>query len=214
MTELTLSAKLQVVSHLARGRTTQWIADGMGLPIDAVRQIGREHGAPDMGKLAAASDALRKQLDAGATVRAEVEGKPVPGGITASTGIEQLLKEAERIESPRLVSRGRDLAQRLTQYRTDLAAASKQHAGKAEKAGKLARLAELKAEEARIRAELRGSAAPVVKATTRKAAAPKQASESAVIRRWAKGAGVVCPEFGRIPGSVRDAYANRNGVKA
>jgi len=184
MTEATLATRQQIVSHLARGRTTQWVADGMGLPIDAVRQIGREHGAPDMGKLAAASDALRKQLDAGAGVRAEVEGK-VNGGITASTGIDLLLKEAERIESARLVSRGKDLAQRLNQYRTDLAAASKQHEGKAEKEQKLARLAELKAEEAKIRAELRGTAAPV-KAATRKAAAPK---------------------LGRIPGSVRDAYA-------
>ena len=122
-------------------------------------------------------------------------------------GLALLLAEAERIESPRLISRAKDLAARLDTLRTDLAAAVKVHAEKSEKSAKLARLAELRAEEAKIRAELRGPAKPAAK--PRKRTAPKAKSESAVIREWAAVAGVECPAYGRIPQRVLDAYAAR-----
>ena len=191
MSEITLATKHSIVSHLARGRTTQWIADGTGLPIASVRSIGAEHGAPDMGRLATAADELRRQLDKEAT-------HPT-NGAAAADSVDLLKAEAERVGAVKLVKRAEHVAGLLDQLRVDLKAAVKvwdaDAAARAERQKKLDRLSELKAEADKLRAELLGEAKP------------KSTGDAKVIREWASASGVECPSHGRIPQTVRDLYA-------
>ena len=190
MTELTLATKHGIVSHLARGRTTQWIADGMGLPIAVVRQVGADYGAPDMGKLATSADELRKQTDR--------QSGHLSVGTSAAGSVDLLKAEAERIGAAKLVKRAEHVGSLVDQLRVDLKAAVKaweaDAAARAEREAKVARLAELKAEAAALAAELSGGKA-------------KPSGNAKVIREWARASGVECPTHGVIPNAVRDAYS-------
>jgi len=191
VTELTLATKHGIVSHLARGRTTQWIADGTGLPIAVVRQVGADHGSPNMGRLAICADELRKQLDKEA-------GHPSAG--TSAAGSVDLLKaEAERIGAKTLIARANRIATLLDQLRVDLKAASKlwdaEAAARTERQAKVDKLAALKAEADTLRAEL-GAGKPKA----------GRSDLGKVVREWAKESGVECPARGRVPQKVLDQY--------
>lgn len=190
MSDITLATKHTVVSMLARGRRVQDVADRTTLPLATVQSIGREYGAPDLGRLATCADELRKQLDKEA-------GHPTVGASAASS-VEILKSEAKRIGATKLVKRAEHVATMLDQLRVDLKAAVKvwdaDAAARTERQAKLDRLAELKAEADKLRAELLG------------AVKPKATGDAKVIREWASASGVECPSHGRIPQSVRTAY--------
>lgn len=189
---VSLATKLTVVSMAARGRTTASIADRTGLPAATAHAIAREYGAPDLGKLAAAADWLRKQVDKEAGTTDETATVDLLGKLAA---------EAERIGSAKLVRRAQWISEKLDELRVDVAAMVKRYEAEESTRAVRARLAELRAEEAELRAKL--NPAP------RKGGGSKMPSESAQVRAWAAGAGVACPAYGKIPGAVRVAYEQR-----
>lgn len=202
MTDVPLVTQHTIVSMAARGRRTQDIVDRTSLPTAVVRQIAEGYGAPDLGRLARAAEQLRKQLDEHAPTSTR--------GAAVAEGLDAIKADAERIGSSKLVRRAERIGDLLDQLRVDLRAertawearAAERARIKAEREGKVARLAELEAEAARIKAELRGKPRPAV-----------VVADAATVRAWAARAGVECPSMGPVPKSVRQAYEAR-GVAA
>lgn len=186
---VSLATKLTVVSMAARGRTLGSIADRTGLPAATAHAIAREYGAPDLGKLATAADHLRKQVDKEAGTTDETATVDQLGKLAA---------EAERIGSAKLVRRAQWITEKLDELRVDVAAMVKRYEAEADTRAVRARLAELRAEEAELRAKLNTGGGGKV-----------STSESAQIRAWAATAGVTCHPHGRIPEAVRAAYEQR-----
>ena len=180
MSELTLATKQSIVSMAARGRSRQNIADITGLPVAVVQQVSEQYGAPDMGRLATSADELRKQLDAQA-------GHPGVGHAAADS-VDLLKAEAERVGATKLVKRAEHVASVVDQLRVDVKAAVA--AWDAQAAVREHRKA-IEDQIAALKAELEKTGEVDAK----------------VVRAWALASKVECPTHGRIPQSVRDAYA-------
>lgn len=190
---VSLATKLTVVSMAARGRTTASIADRTGLPAATAHAIAREHGAPDLGKLAAAAEWLRKQVDKEAGTTDETATVDQLGKLAA---------EAERIGSAKLARRAQWIAEKLDELRVDVAAMVKRYEAEEDTRAMRARLAELRAEEAELRAKLNP-------AKPDPAAVKAAKAENTMIRVWAAAAGIHCHPYGIIPSAVRVAYEQR-----
>lgn len=85
-----------------------------------------------------------------------------------------------------------DLSQRLETEEREQAA---QAAEKAANAKRLKRIEELEAELKKLRPKTRSTKT-----------APPLGAPAPEVRRWAKGEGIECPGYGKIPNTVRDAY--------
>lgn len=189
---------LTVVSMAARGRRSQAIADATTLPVAVVSRIVGDHGGPDMGRLAKAAEDLRAQLGAegvAADAPTVQPAKPAPDRLATLTA------EAARIGSAKLTRRAQWIGEKLDELADDLLVAGKVYdadATRRAEADKLrAELAELRTRQAEVRAKLAPGVDPW---------AQHPAGSNAAVRAWAKGAGVPCPAFGKIPKAVRSAW--------
>lgn len=208
MTDITLATKHTIVSMLARGRRVQDVADRTTLPLATVQSIGREYGAPDLGRLATCADELRKMLDR--------ETTHPSAGSSAADSVDLLKAEAEKYGATQLVTRALRITSMLDQLRADLKAVRAEHQTKAaiaaERQVKLDKLAELKAQEdalkaeqAKLREELKPGRTVVSKGTYKEQQANR--ARSAAVREWAIASGMDVPARGRIPQTILDAHA-------
>ena len=208
--EIPLATIHTVVSQYARGKRGSTIADLTALPVATVTRIGQQYGAPDLGKLARAAEQLREQLDQG-------EKSPSPGAaVRGSLGVLRI--DAERIGDKKLIARVTDLSARVDQLRTDLAAAvAAWDAGEAERAErkvKQDRLAELGAEAAILRAELRPQPKTTRKPSHKPGTVRAAAEQRRAVRQWAHEQGLECAANGIIPAAVVTAYEAAHEVAA
>lgn len=178
LSHIDLPMRHRVVSMLARGQREQRIADATTLPIATIRRIATEHGAPDLGRLASAAEAMTQAL-------AKQKGE---NPATAPAAL-RVIGEARALGG-RYAVRADDLLKRLDELRVDVAAeAEKRQRAEAERIALEKYQAELAEAEARV-AELR-----------KKAHLPNKE-----IRAWAAANGVACPAMGKVPGAVVEQW--------
>lgn len=177
LSHIDLPMRHRVVSMLARGQREQRIADATTLPIATIRRIATEHGAPDLGRLADAAEAMTQAL-----AKQKGEKPEVPAAL-------RVIGDARALGG-RLATRAEDLLKRLDELRVDVAAeVEKRQRADAERIAREKYQAELAEAVARV-AELR-----------------KQAHlPNKEIRAWAAANGVACPAMGKVPGAVVEQW--------
>ena len=209
--------QLAVVSMAARGSGLKRIADATTLPISTVQAIGRHFGAPNLGTLTNAAEALRAHLE-------RTTGQPAAPGTASETnavvGIHTALHDlrvaAEQLGATKLVRRVDQITARIDQLHVDLdavraarlAKVSADAAAKAkvEKARRQQseQLDQARAAAAELAAKLREeeSKAAKLEATLNRLTP----DERGRCRRWAAEQKLDCNEIGPIPKSVRAAW--------
>ncbi|MFC6706545.1 Lsr2 dimerization domain-containing protein [Flexivirga alba] len=221
--QVTTEITLTVVKHLINGRTDTFIAEATGLAITQVQDIKVSHGYPEPDKMEWSRDALEKRINEpaaatatpGPTIRAVVPARrhdparatprpsdPRPGTSTArevKPSANELIVAAANSPKARTRALGvkvagllGDLSQRLETEEREQAA---QAAEKAANAKRLKRIEELEAELKKLRSKTRSTKT-----------APPLGAPAPEVRKWAKGQGIECPDYGKIPNTVRDAY--------
>lgn len=216
-TTITREQNITVLKHLANGRDTDWVATVTKLPQDTVEQLADDAGWPNTDKLVASIENLTRAANA---VPERIDHTVTPGGAPTSTTappvntrpnvgtstaeLLHLAAESHKAGTRTLGKRISGLLADLTQrIHDETAERQAREAAAAEKARNAKRIAELKAELAR----LQGKPAPTRPAAT--AASSTQSSDeptAAQIRVWASENGIECPAVGRVPGAVREAY--------
>lgn len=181
--------RLQVVKHLAAGKSIDVTATITRLPKDRVLDIASHHGYPDREKLGKAAELMTARLDREATALPERAPEPLPRQIsspkppppdpslTKPDEIRVLLNTAKAHPSKRIQNAANRVFDQIGKLRDLIAEDEQKHAAKrAESAAKEKARARIKALEAEIAAEkakLRGK--PVASATDapRATTAPK-----------------------------------------
>lgn len=219
-TDITATAKITLLKHLASGKGLDVVATIVGLPRDQVLDIASHHGYPDREKLGWAVDVLEKKLtdDAALPVRAPERApspiRPAAGASTppaagpATTPLTQpdeirvLLNTAKGHESKRIQNAANKVIDDLDRLRALIRDDQEKHAerrkAEAAKAAARAEVDRLEAQLAEAKAKLRGPA------TTK--SAPADGVSAAEVRAWAAQHDVDCPAVGRVPNAVREAY--------
>lgn len=215
---------LTVVKSLAAGRSPQFVSDATGLSSEVVRQVSQKHGYPDKDKLSWAADLLQKQLDDQAkaaipngTSRPRIAPVAVAGSGTPTftptptvpLATADLLARAEKSPKARTRNLGKRINDQLATLRElvdadDEARQAKQREAAA-KAKARAEVKRLEAELAAAKARLNGKPAP----TATPAAKPATTAgdhDPKIVRAWARDNRIPCPEKGRVPRAVVDAW--------
>ena len=179
--------ELRIVSALAKGFTPDVVARRLGQRASVAREVAEAHGYPDLGRLAAAADALR------AAAADALRAAPV-GVLTTDQDIDatqaratkkRFLDEAREVPELAVLVEASDAA--LTALREGLEA----HRSRRRWMDELVQLDLEIAERSKRVAELRAKLKPA----------------AAVVRAWARAHDVECPAQGRIPAGVMAAYA-------
>lgn len=227
-TQITDTVRLTVLKYLAGGRDKEFAAIASGLTEDQVLDIASRHGWPDLDKIAWAVDVLAKQVETGTDIpksRRLEEGAPLATGgfvtpprptsinvattpppaapvgpatdrlghaigTARSSGVKKLIRLADRLEEARDA-----LLSEVTAYD---AKAEERKAAEREKAANAARIAELKAELAKLQTTTK---------TNRAGRATPNTGSAKAIRQWAREQGIEVASIGRVPVHVIDAYA-------
>jgi len=205
-----LNLRLQVVKHLATGKTPDLVATITGLPRATIVDIGGVHGYPDKDKLAWAVDILAKKVDEESALPVRVPERPTPAPVASmpvkpaaqTDEIRALLNTAKAHPSKRIQAAANRLLDDVAKLRRLIAEDeeknSERRKAEAEKAAARAEVKKLEAQLVAAKAKLRSPAAPKVPATG--GVSPKD------IRRWAADNGVECTSVGIVPKAVREAY--------
>lgn len=206
------ATQLTVVSMAARGRTLQAIADATTLPISTVQAIGRHFGAPNLGTLTNAAEALRAHL--------ERNGHPAAPGTAseenAVLGIHPALHDirtaAEQLGARRLVRRVDAVTAQIDQLHVDLDAAREAQAARAEEKARAEKARRAKVAQLEKSRATAADLAAQLKAETTKAARIEAElrrltpEERGRVRLWAAEAKLDCPAIGPIPKAVITAW--------
>jgi hypothetical protein len=190
-TAITPTVRLNVIKHLAGGKTPDMVSDITKLPRAAVVDIGSHHGYPDTDKLSWAADILKKKIDDElATIPA---GQPIPdpspavrqvtttaasGGpvqLTKPDEIRVLLNTAKAHPSKRIQTAANRVFDDLDKLRALIADDQAKHA---ERRKSEAIRAAAKAEVERLEQELRDAKAKLRGSTTTTKAEPSSAPAS------------------------------------
>lgn len=224
---ITDQQRLTTLKHLASGKGLDVVATIVGLPRDTISDIARHHGYPDKDKLAWAADIVEKKIREAATTLPERRPEPtrpaaarpqtpgtavhppaaVPGTLTKPDELRVLLNAAKAHPSKRIQAQANrvfDAVDRLRQLlREDEEKHAERRRAEAEKAAARAEIARLEQQLADAKAKLRSKTATAADTTS-----TGDGPTAAEIRAWANEAGVDCPATGRVPKSVRAAYAD------
>lgn len=226
-TTFTVQQKLTLIKHLAGGKTAEMVATIMHTTKDAVLDVARNHGYPDKDKLAWAADVMAKNIAEGdqpperrlsqgevLRPRGEVVSSPVTPAapLTRPDELRVLLNTAKSHPSKRIQAAADRIFDQVARLRALIAEDEEKNAEKrriaAEKAAARAEVQRLERELAAAKAKLRPKAGQETStpATTSSTEADADGPTAKEIRAWAKTNDVACPEVGRVPAAVRDAY--------
>lgn len=230
MNPFTAAQKLTIIKHLAGGKPAAAVATIMSCTEADIIEVARNHGYPDTDKLAWAADILEKKIDAAQdeSLAAKPMASEQPGAVRTRPGpvrsidavvqeqidrrtpdpTTTLLAEAKGHQSKRIQAAADRALDAIGKVRDLLREDQEKYAAKrqieAEKAAARAEVDKLERQLAAAKAKLRGK--PATKTSAR--ASTSGEPSAAEIRQWAADNDIDCPPFGRVPNTVRDAYAS------
>lgn len=240
--EVTTEQRVTMLRHLAGGKSLDVVAAILKMPRDVVLDIASKHGFPDSGKLNWAADVLAEKqtednkasIPAGVPERVGVpvidRGTPA-APMTRPDELRILLNTAKSHPSKRIRAAADRVFDQLDRLRGLMREDQEKNSEKrrldAEKAAARAEVDRLEAQLKAAKAKLRGGTTkPAAAPGPRKGIAPtggglvttadleELCTTSKEIRSWAHGNDVECPDVGRLPSRVLDAWkaAHQDGA--
>lgn len=222
--EMTPEQQITVIKQSAAGRDVSFIATATGLSPQQIEQVRTDHGYPDGAAMAAAVEWLSRGSGRGALPPGRFPSgsparpKPVPPRSAPRLPVPEPVVERPPVrpsagelivaasKSPKAVTR--NLGTRVAALLGDLSGRLEAEAAEDAAAEEMAlQQAQRQKEIDRLEAKLRQlKQAQKTSRSTRSAACSQDEVPAAVVRAWARENGVDCPNTGRVPRTVQQAY--------